>query len=163
MKTLRIRDIMTPEVKTLPAAESAEEAARRLCHWRVGGAPVIDRGRIVGVLSKSDLVDPQNRPSEDGQPTVDAVMTPLVYAVRPSDPAMLAVRLMAEEGIHRVVVVDQGGKLAGIVSTMDVIRALAKGEQVLDFVEAEGQSPEHAEPAVAVQYVDLRSFELTDS
>src|SRR5690349_17753145 len=98
----------------------------------------------------------RTRPSEPGELTVDDVMTHLVFAVRSGDPAMLAVRLMVEEGIHRAVVVDEGGKLAGIVSPMDVLRALARGE-LMQRREAPANNVEaHAEPAVAVQYVDLR-------
>lgn len=161
MKTLRVREIMSTEVFTIAANASIDEAARRLSELRISGAPVIEGGRIVGVVSKSDLVDPENRAVNGGKPTVGHVMMPMVYAVRPGDPAILAVRLMAEEGIHRVVVVDQGGKLVGIVSTMDVIRALAQGKQVQDRVE-EPVHAEHADPAVAVQYVDLRDIEIQD-
>jgi CBS domain-containing protein len=158
MTTLRVREIMTTEVSTIAASASVEEAARRLSELRISGAPVVAKGRILGVLSKSDLVDPESRAANGDRPTVEQVMTPMVYAVRPADPVMLAVRLMAAEGIHRVVVVDQGGKLVGIVSTLDVVHALARGERVQDLVE----EPVHADPAVAVQYVDLRTFELQD-
>jgi CBS domain-containing protein len=161
MKQMRVRDIMTTKVITLPREATTGEAARCLTTHRVSGAPVVDRGRIVGVVSKTDLLDMRTRPSEPGDLTVDDVMTHLIFAVRPSDPAMLAVRLMVEEGIHRAVVVDEGGRLAGVISPMDVLRALARGEPVQD-----GESPvttreTHAEPAVAVQYVDLREMRVS--
>src|SRR5262249_51432904 len=98
MKQLRVSDIMTNKVITLSRDATTGEAARRLTTHRVSGAPVIERGRIIGVVSKSDLLDMRTRPSEPGEVTVDDVMTHLVFAVRPSDPAMLAVRLMVEEG-----------------------------------------------------------------
>jgi len=53
-------------------------------------------------------------------------MTRVVYAVRAEDPAVVAVRLMAEEKIHRVVVVHDDGSLAGIVVPMDILRVLAR-------------------------------------
>ena len=83
-------------------------------------------------------------------------MTRVVRAVRPGDPVMFAVRLMADENVHRVVVVDDDGKLAGIVSAMDVLRALARGNDV------QGHDPvfldrheRHADPAIVTEYVDL--------
>src|SRR5690242_8070186 len=104
MKDVRVREIMTSNVHTLAASTSIEDAARVLMTGHISGAPVLDRGRIVGVLSKSDLVDPLNRRSHEHR-TVADVMTNVIFAVRPNDPVMLAVRLMVEEGIHRAVVV----------------------------------------------------------
>ncbi|MFT3769272.1 MAG: CBS domain-containing protein [Minicystis sp.] len=171
-KTMRVRDIMTTEVITLAASTKADDAARSLTFHRVSGAPVLDHGRIVGVVSKSDLVDPRNRPTGDERPTVGEVMTPLVFAVRPGDPAMSAVRLMVEESVHRAVVVDDHGRLKGIVSPMDVLRALGRGDylQRNDPVHQD-RLERHADPATAqeepdlpppphVGFVDLRMFEL---
>lgn len=149
-RTLRVRDIMTPEVITLVASTSLDDAARSLTFHKVSGAPVMEHGRIVGVVSKTDLVDPRHRPYATGERTVGDAMTAVIYAVRPGDPALSAVRLMVEEGVHRVVVVNDDRRLAGIVSTMDVMRALASGARLQDEQEW------HADPAVAVEYVDLR-------
>jgi CBS-domain-containing membrane protein len=162
-KTLRVRDIMTPDVITLAATTSVDDAARSLTFHQVTGAPVLERGRIVGVVSKSDLVDPRYRSSTVGEITVRDAMTRAVYAVRPGDPAMLAVRLMVEENVHRMVVVDDQGKLAGIVSSMDVLRALARGDRVQDHDPVFDERQEHhADPALATGYIDLTVFELAE-
>ncbi len=161
MRTLRVRDIMTTDVHTLQASASVAEAARELTSHCITGAPVLDGGRIVGVVSTTDLVEPQNWPASGGQPTVDVVMTRLVYAVRPGDPVMTAVRMMASENIHRAVVVADDGRLVGIVTPMDVMRALARGDGVQDgdYVH-EDRLEHHGDPEVAVGYVDLRNFDL---
>ncbi len=160
-KTLRIRDIMTTDVITLAARTSVEDAARSLTFHHVSGAPVIEGGRIVGVVSKSDLVDPRHRASTTVSPTVRDVMTKVVLAVRPGDPAMLSVRLMVSESVHRAIVVDDHGKLAGIVSPMDVMRALARGDRIQQNDAAFDERQErHADPASATEFVDLRVFEL---
>ncbi len=79
----------------------------------------------MGVLSNSDLADPRRRRS--GAPgCVRDAMTRVVYAVRAEDPAVVAVRLMADENIHRVVVVHDDGSLAGVVVPMDILRVLAR-------------------------------------
>ncbi|HSN98048.1 MAG TPA: CBS domain-containing protein [Candidatus Nanopelagicales bacterium] len=162
MKTLRVRDIMSTDIHTLQASASVADAARELGARGISGAPVIDRGRIVGVVSKSDLIDPQNWPSVDGQPSVDAVMTRVVFAVRPGDPVMSAVRLMVSEKIHRAVVVSDEGALVGVVTPMDVLRALAEGDAVQQGDYAlEARHELHADPEVAVGYVDLRTLEMT--
>lgn len=161
MRTLRVRDIMTTEVHTLEASASVAEAARELTAHCITGAPVLDNGRIVGVVSTTDLVEPQNWPAEGRQPTVDTVMTRVVYAVRPGDPVMTAVRLMAEENIHRAIVVGDDGKLVGIITPMDVLRSLARGDGVQDgdYVHEE-RLDHHGDPELAVAYVDLRTFDI---
>src|SRR5690349_12581206 len=60
MKVVRVREIMTKSVQTMPAHTTIEEAARILTSHHISGAPVLDAGRLVGVVSKSDLVDPDN-------------------------------------------------------------------------------------------------------
>jgi CBS-domain-containing membrane protein len=161
-KTLRIRDIMTTEVITVAASTSVDDAARSLTFHKVSGAPVVDRAAIVGVVSKSDLVDPRYRSSETVKPTVREAMTRIVRAVRPGDPAMSAVRLMVNENVHRAVVVDDRGKLVGIVSPMDVLRALAQGEAVQAGDAAFDERAErHADPAIATEFVDLTAFEAS--
>jgi CBS domain-containing protein len=152
---------MTTDIVTLQASDTIADAARELIARRIGGAPVLDGNRIVGVVSKSDLVDPRYWLDDGSQPTVDMAMTRLIYAVRPGDPVMSAVRLMVGERIHRAVVVADGGKLAGILTPMDVMRALARGDCVQegDFALDSEHGP-HSDPAVAVGYVDLRTLEI---
>lgn len=122
---LKIRDIMSRNVFTLSEQASLEDAAWGLTANGVSGAPVRDaNGRLVGVLSKSDLVDPDR--GQDGEErTVGEAMTPALLAMNADEPAMAAVRLMVADGIHRVIVIDERGRLAGIVTPMDVLRALA--------------------------------------
>ena len=55
-------------------------------------------------------------------------MTRLVYAVRAGDSVLVAVRLMIDENIHRVVAVNDDGSLAGVVVPMDILRVLARKE-----------------------------------
>jgi CBS-domain-containing membrane protein len=135
---LRVGDIMTRNVFTLSEQTSLEEAAWGLTANAVSGAPVRDHhGRLVGVLSKTDLVDPARAETRGEIPTVADAMTPALLALRVDNPAMDAVRLMVADGIHRVIVIDERGRLAGIVTPMDVLRALACG---LRF-EAESRAP----------------------
>jgi CBS domain-containing protein len=125
---LRVRDIMTRDVFTVDATASAEDAAEALTRHGIGGAPVCDaEGALVGMLSKSDLVDPSSKDWIKGQATVSDVMNPNLLSFYADDPALAAVHGMSEHGIHRVVVYDADGKLAGIVTALDVVRAVARG------------------------------------
>lgn len=119
-----VREIMEPNVVWLPVDMPVVRAAEELSHHGIGGAPVASRdGTIVGVVSKTDLLEVFG--SADEPRIVRDVMMPEVLSVGPDDPVERAVQIMAFEGVHRLVVRDRDGKLAGIVTSMDVLRALA--------------------------------------
>lgn len=125
---LKISDIMTRDVFTLAASISAEQAAWELSVRGFTGAPVCDgRGRVVGILSRSDLVDPERREGNLGQ-TVHDLMTPALFTLQPSEPVVRAVRLMVREEIRRIVVTDESGRMVGIVTATDVLELIAGGE-----------------------------------
>ena len=127
---LRIKDIMTRDVYTVEASASAEEAAWGLTRRHIGGAPARDAdGNLVGVLSSSDLVNPEPAQWIRGEATVGDLMNPDVISLYAEDPALAAVDEMAKRNIHRVVVLDDESRLAGIVTPMDVVRAVARGQR----------------------------------
>ena len=126
-----IRDIMTRDVFTLPASASLDEAARALVARDIAAAPVRDAaGRIVGLLSRSDLCDDERvaavRAALDRRRPLAAadLMTPHFAAVRAEDPAAAALDLLANEAAHRVLVLDDAGELVGLVTAGDLLRAL---------------------------------------
>ena len=127
---LRIKDIMSKQVYVVDADASAVEAAWGLTRRHIGGAPARDaQGNLVGVLSKGDLVNPEPAQWIRGEATVGDLMNPEVISLYAEDPAMAAVSEMARRDIHRIVVLDAESKLAGIVTPMDVVRALAGGRR----------------------------------
>jgi predicted transcriptional regulator len=153
---LRVRDIMSEDVFTLDAQMTIEDAARALADRGITGAPVLTGRSVVGVLSNSDLAHPDRGLGANAKAPVGDVMTPLVFYLRPGEPAVSAVRLMLYEGVHRLVVVRENGELAGIVTSMDVMKALGRGERVDDgTVEVERAHP-HADPEMVRAVVGLR-------
>jgi CBS-domain-containing membrane protein len=129
---LTVGDIMTRDVFVLSASASLEEATQALVVRDIGAAPVRDAGGwIVGVVSRSDLTDPERRAAlRDARASGYAaraadLMTPGFLAARPSDAAVEAARLLVAEDAHRLLVFDDEGALVGIVTPTDVLRALA--------------------------------------
>ena len=126
---LTVRDIMTTNVYTVEANASAEEAAWGLTRRHIGGAPVRDGdGNLVGVLTKGDLVNPEPAQWIKGEATVGDLMNPDVLALYRDDPALAAALGMVARNIHRVVVLDEEQKMCGIVTSMDIVKAVAAGK-----------------------------------
>ena len=124
----KVEDIMTRNVMTVAPNTPVDDLAWGLTQKGVSGAPVQDAGgHLLGLVTKSDLADP-NRPNKLHAATVEDVMSPFVFAVNASDSVLAAAKRMVDTGSHRLGVVDSSGHLAGIVSTMDVVRALVAGK-----------------------------------
>lgn len=136
-KNLTARDVMESDVLTVRDTLPLDELARQLSERRISGAPVLDRhGKLVGVISSRDLV---RGPHEaeimldeylDGYVAepgvlVQDLMTPVVHRVEETTPLAAVVELMVKERIHRVIVV-RGEELAGILTTMDLLRTLGR-------------------------------------
>ena len=138
---LRLRDIMKRDVVSAAPDLTIREAMELLSERHVSGAPVVDRGKVVGIFSATDILalladlndttpsltfrrrGGRTTPLEDV--TVDEVMTRKVQSLPPDCLVDEAAILMGEKQIHRVLVM-QGDVLLGIVSTSDVARAVAE-------------------------------------
>jgi len=127
----RVSDVMTEPVVFVNAKHTLDEAWQILHAHGISGAPVLGAsGRLVGMITRSDLADPRRRSLS--MSTVEDVATRIIYAVRASDPIMNAVRLMLHENIHRALVVNEDGTIAGIVAPTDILKALVSGEKLGD-------------------------------
>jgi predicted transcriptional regulator len=119
-----VGDVMEPHVFWVPADMPLHRAAEELAARQITGAPACSPdGRIVGVISLADLTEHYGGGND--LRLVEDVMTPEVLAVNEDDPLEQAIRLMAFEGVHRLLVLDRDDRLAGIVTAMDVLRELA--------------------------------------
>lgn len=117
---------MTHLVLTVEPTVSLVTARDVLNRAQVTGVPVVGKGKVVGIVSKSDLIGVDNPATTP----VKQVMTRAIYAVKPEDPAIVAVKLMVDEKLHRVVVVGEQGELAGILTPLDVCRAILQNKPI---------------------------------
>lgn len=149
-KTL-VRQVMTTDVLTFHPGDGIEAAARAMSERSIGGAPVLDdEGRVVGLLRDDDLIVQDTRlhaptvlsvlgayiewPTSQRHfeadlrkavgATVGDVMTRDVTTCGPDDSLEQAATILHEEGLGRLAVVDGDGRLVGIVSRGDVLRAI---------------------------------------
>lgn len=114
-----VDEIMNRELFSLRPDDNAEDALGFLLALGVTGAPVVDaQGTPVGVVSMRDLARNRGGTSVRDRMSVPAVTIKRDALVRD------AAKVMAETGFHRVPVIDSDGHAIGMVSVIDVVRAL---------------------------------------
>lgn len=114
----RLRDVMTPVVTCVTPDLSLDSLTELLLERGISGVPVVDEeGRPIGVVSKTDLV---GRVATDR--TVLDVMMPVAFSLHDTDTLERAAQLMAAEHVHRIPLVDDQGRVSGILTSFDLAR-----------------------------------------
>jgi CBS domain-containing protein len=126
---LKLRDILTPDPITVSPEMSVCEAMELLVQQHVSGVPVVSGGRVVGVVSSKDLLALAGGGDTEAVPlterAVREAMTESIVALPPDADVQQASELMERAAVHRLPVMD-GDRLVGIVSALDVARAVAE-------------------------------------
>jgi CIC family chloride channel protein len=117
---LTAEDLMQPRVETLPAQMTAKEALKAFSRSHHRGFPVLDQGKLVGIVTQTDLSDGATSRS-DGKTLAD-FMTPHPITVSPEDPLSQVLHLLNRLKVSRLPVTE-GNKLVGIITRGDIIRA----------------------------------------
>jgi CBS domain-containing protein len=127
----RVQDVMTIEVVVAHPATPVKQVADLLAGHGLNALPVTDgRGRVLGVVSETDLLGDSQRPA--GGPaaaTAGEVMTSPAVTVSPHATLTEAARRMQAGGVKRLPVVAGSGRLVGIVSRADLLRPLVRPDE----------------------------------
>jgi len=154
LREMAVKDVMTTEVVSFDPGENVQNAMQRLVEAGVDAGPVVDRtGDVVGMLSTGDLIVEEARvhfptvvnflgvnvtmPFNDRKleeslhkalgATVGEVMSNRPKVARLSDTVEDAATLMHDEDLSRLPVVDDDGRLVGIIARGDIVRAIVAG------------------------------------
>ena len=154
--TVNAADLMSPMVVTIPQDMSLRAAAHLLAQADISGAPVVDaQGRCVGVISARDFVDWAERGADaakrgTGRPecycsawqlmATEALPSELVSNFMTADPVTVSpatligslARMMVDARIHRLIVLDHIGRPVGVISSTDVLAAVARAARAHD-------------------------------
>jgi CBS domain-containing protein len=145
---MRVRDIMTTTVVTATISTSFQKLVDLMIRHGVSGIPVVDGdGRPIGIVTEADVIAkeayrsflfrPPDRWIGQGENTWAAksrglragdLMTVPVRTVHPDDLVRLAAARMVAIGVDRFPVVDDTGRLVGIVSRNDVLRIFHRSD-----------------------------------
>jgi CBS domain-containing protein len=131
---------MSREVHYCRATDGCEQAARVMWDHDCGALPVVDeKGALAGMITDRDIcmaAYTQGKPL--AQIPVAAVSAHKVHTVRPEDSIEFAEELMKRYRVRRLVVLDRGGNLAGVLSLADIVRASCSRGQPGDALDREG-------------------------
>lgn len=119
----QIRELMTENPRTVSSDATVVEAARTMRDDDVGLVPVVEGDRLVGTVTDRDIairvVAEERDPSAT---TVREVASTDLVTIDPEQPLDEALRLMAQHQVRRLPVVEEDGRLVGIVAQADVAR-----------------------------------------
>lgn len=155
--SLTVADLMSRHVVTIPQDMSLRAAAHLLSEEAISGAPVVDGdGRCVGVLSSTDFVcwthldrsaGPRRKASEvscewqlvnmEDVPAAEVIqyMTADPVTASPTTSIASLAGMMRNAHIHRVIVVDSDRRPVGIVTSTDILAAVAQADPIRDRIE----------------------------
>lgn len=117
--TLKIKEIMTTDVRAISANDSISEAANIMKQLDVGAVPVLDNHILVGMITDRDLVLRAVAMGKNSDERVSTIMTKDITTVTPDMDVHKVADIMASKQIRRVPIVDNG-RLVGIVSIGDM-------------------------------------------
>jgi CBS domain-containing protein len=126
---LTVADVMTIDPVVVSVDASIEEAVRLLDTYAITGLPVVDAGgALVGVISETDLVASEHSPvgrlirAKPSGFRVGELMTSPALTIPMESPLNEAARAMLDHRVHRLVVVDDRARPAGVLSATDFVR-----------------------------------------
>jgi CBS domain-containing protein len=127
---------MRAEPKTASPDDSVTEAAGRMAMSKVGCLPVTELGRLVGIITSTDVLNAQVFQALQSAPRstllVKDVMTPDVISIHPDDRVLDAVARMQQHRVRHLVVKDGSDKLVGMLSDRDIRRAIGNPIEALE-------------------------------
>jgi CBS domain-containing protein len=148
--TSLVRDVMTTDVVTVEPRTPFTEIVGQLAEHRISAAPVLDpEGNVLGVVTEADLLLKQEHPDlelnvplawsrrrrleRDKAAAVVAgqLMTTPAVTVSPTATITEAARRMHTAGIKRLPVVDDAGRLVGIVSRADLLKVYIRSDEAI--------------------------------
>jgi CBS domain-containing protein len=124
--SIKVCDVMTADVAAVGADTAIRTIADLLSARAISAVPVVDRqNRVLGVVSEADVL----RHRFTGGTTADIMSRP-ARTIHADQPAAAAAQLIERHSIKRLPVVDDLGRLVGIVSRADLVGVVARGEEL---------------------------------
>ena len=124
-----IRDVMTRSPRTIDSAGSAVDAARLMRDEDVGLIPIVESDRLVGTVTDRDIAVRIVAEGKSPETThVADIASRELVTIDPDQDVDEAMRLMSKHQVRRLPVVEEDGKLVGIVAQADIAKHVAAAQ-----------------------------------
>lgn len=116
---MKVRDIMSPTVDSIDARATISNVAVRMADDDIGAFPVLEDGKLVGIVTDRDIVVRALANGVSPQTPIRRVMTKPVETCGPDDDVATALALMSREKIRRMPVCNAAEDVVGMISLAD--------------------------------------------
>ncbi|MCZ7401624.1 MAG: CBS domain-containing protein [Candidatus Methanoperedens sp.] len=121
LEGLKIRDIMTRDIKTVPSGMTADELVELMFRFKHMGYPVVEGDEVIGIVTFNDV---QNIPKEERKKVlISDIMTKEIINLKEDDEAVKALKIMTINNIGRIIILNEK-KMTGIVTRTDLLRSV---------------------------------------
>lgn len=123
---MKVKEIMTPNPVTCSSGDDLDTATMRMWDRDCGFLPVVDDGRVLGVITDRDIcMSLTFKGAKPAGVTVAEVINGQVYGCKPDDDLTDALAIMREHQVHRLPVIEND-RLLGVLSINDIVLAAGK-------------------------------------
>ena len=160
-----VNQLMTKNVSSCHRKNNLAELAEMMWNQRCGALPILDgSGRVLGIVTDRDIcIALGTRNIKASDVLAQDVSPPGYFSCRPDDDARDALRTMATQEVGRLLVVDDAGQLAGILSIDDIIfragggRSDLNDREIIDTIAAIREERIHQPDAFTQNRSDFHS------
>lgn len=131
----RCREIMTAVVRTASPGDPLNLVSAMMRDGDMGSVPIVDGEKLIGIITDRDIVVRAVADGKTPDTPVSEVMTTEIFSVRPDAFVFEAIRLMGDRQIRRVPVVDEHGRLAGIIAMADIALETEDQREIAETLE----------------------------
>jgi len=118
-----VKDLMTSNPRSIDSDKSTAYAAKMMRDENVGLAPIVEGDRLIGTVTDRDITIRVVAEGKNPESTkVTEIASTELVTVEPKQDLDEALRLMAKHQVRRLPVVEEGGRLVGVVAQADVAR-----------------------------------------
>lgn len=132
---MRCREIMTTDVRTADRDTPISGVAVLMRDGDVGAVPVVEDGKLVGIVTDRDIVVRAVAGGKDASTPVGEAMTKEIFSVRPDDFVFEAIRVMGDRQVRRIPVVNDDGGLEGIIAMADIALEMEDEREIAETLE----------------------------
>jgi len=136
---MQVKDIMNTDVKTISPASTAQDAAKEMNKYGIGGLIVVDRDRMAGIVTERDIMRHVVAAGKDPKKVkTKEIMVKRVIMIDPEADIYEAAEIMQQNGIKKLPVLHKSS-LVGIITATDIVAAQPKMIQDLSELFAMGK------------------------